>query len=267
MGEQGALALRAASELALPSLAMTGAQAHAAATPAPGHAGSVYVIRKAVAVHADSIVYVLERASDRAQAWVEVRDHDAAAANTANMVNAIGAKLLSDAGDEITPAWTGAHRRGTGDFSTFYRQLMMARKQISKFVEPSDLAGEWSDCRGMYFWHHKTPVAMKRVIEKTMGTQLRRDTAETARLSYGGATRGGGELQAIWLRFEAVIDARKLYSLVVETDRAAPMGVQGVVYQGMPGRPSQAGAANSRFHPATSPGRMPPPRCSRNSSA
>ncbi len=100
--------MRAASELALPSVAMTGAQAHAAATPAPGHAGSVYVIRKAVAVHADSIVYVLERASDRAQAWVEVRDHDAAAANTANMVNAIGAKLLlSDAGDEITPAWTG----------------------------------------------------------------------------------------------------------------------------------------------------------------
>lgn len=96
----------------------------------------------------------------------------------------------------------------------------MARKQISKFVEPSDLAGEWSDCRGMYFWHHKTPVAMKRVIEKTTGTQLRRDTAETAQLSYGGATRGGGELQAIWLRFEAVIDARKLYSLVVK--RTAP---------------------------------------------
>lgn len=97
---------------------------------------------------------------------------------------------------------------------------MMSRKPINKFVEPSDLAGEWSDCRGMYFWHHKTPVAMKHVIEKTAGTRLRRDTAETARLSYGGATRGGGELQAIWLRFEAVVDARKLYSLVVK--RTAP---------------------------------------------
>jgi len=97
---------------------------------------------------------------------------------------------------------------------------MMAKKQSTKFVEPSDLAGEWSDCRGMYFWHHKTPEAMKRVIEKTAGTQLRRDTAETTRLSYGGATRGGGELQAIWLRFEAVVDSRKLYSLVVK--RTAP---------------------------------------------
>jgi hypothetical protein len=97
---------------------------------------------------------------------------------------------------------------------------MMTKKQITKFVEPSDLAGEWADCRGMYFWHHKTPVAMKRVIEKTSGTRLCRDTTETARLSYGGAIRGGGELQAIWLRFEAVVDARKLYSLVVK--RTAP---------------------------------------------
>jgi hypothetical protein len=107
-GEDEALALRAAYDLALPSMAMPGAQAGAAALPAPAHSGSVYVIRKAVALHADSIVYVLERASDRAQAWVEVKDHDGAAANTANMVNAIGAKLLlSDAGDEITPAGTG----------------------------------------------------------------------------------------------------------------------------------------------------------------
>lgn len=97
---------------------------------------------------------------------------------------------------------------------------MMAKKKDTKFVEPTDLTGEWSDCRGMYFWHHKTPAAMKRVIEKTAGTQLRRDAAETTRLSYGGATRGGGELQAIWLRFEAVIDSRKLYSLVVK--RTAP---------------------------------------------
>lgn len=96
----------------------------------------------------------------------------------------------------------------------------MIKRKINRFVGPSDLVGEWSDYRGTYFWHEKPPVSMKCVIEKTTGTPLRRDPTELTALSYGGATRGGGELQAIWLRFEAVINSRKLYSLIVK--RSAP---------------------------------------------
>jgi hypothetical protein len=100
------LALRAESRLAPLSPAPPAGQGRMAG-PSPQDPGSVYVIRKAMGLDADSILYLLERASDQAQAWVEIRDRGPAprdvAANTVGMANAIGAKLLlSDAGDEVT---------------------------------------------------------------------------------------------------------------------------------------------------------------------
>jgi hypothetical protein len=100
------LALRAESQLASLSAAMPDRQT-GAANPAPLDTGSVYVIKKAVGLQADSILYLLERASDRAQALVEIKDRGPAprgvAANTVGMANALGAQLLlSDAGDEVT---------------------------------------------------------------------------------------------------------------------------------------------------------------------
>lgn len=100
------LALRAESRLASLSAATPERQA-GAANPAPLDPGSAYVIKKAVGLQADSILYLLERASDRAQALVEIKDRGpaphGAAANTVGMANALGAQLLlSDAGDEVT---------------------------------------------------------------------------------------------------------------------------------------------------------------------
>lgn len=103
-----ALALRAESRLVLPSAALRASQARAA-NPAPPDADSVYVIKKAVGLQADSILYLLERASDRAQAWVEIKDRGpeprGVTANTVGMANPIGERLLlSDAGDEVSLA-------------------------------------------------------------------------------------------------------------------------------------------------------------------
>jgi hypothetical protein len=97
---------------------------------------------------------------------------------------------------------------------------MIKKKSTHRFVAPTELSGEWSDCRGGYFWHDKAPVAVKQLVEKMTGTLLRRDSAAAHGLSYGGAARGGSELQAVWLRLEAVIGTRYLYGFVVK--RASP---------------------------------------------
>lgn len=93
----------------------------------------------------------------------------------------------------------------------------MGKRELSKFVEPTALTGEWLDSRETEFWHDRSPWAVKYAVEKMIGVLLERDLEDAERLAYRGRTTSGGEGRAFWLRFEAVINNRKLYSLQVES--------------------------------------------------
>ncbi len=93
----------------------------------------------------------------------------------------------------------------------------MGKREPNKFVEPAALPGEWLDVRETYFWHDRSPWAVKHAVEKLIGVLLDRVGEEAELLTYEGRTTAGGEGRGFRLRFEAVIDNRKLYSLRVES--------------------------------------------------
>ncbi|MCX6606201.1 MAG: hypothetical protein NTV52_21775 [Acidobacteria bacterium] len=94
----------------------------------------------------------------------------------------------------------------------------MGKREPSKFVEPTALTGEWLDSRETYFWHDRSPWAVKHAMEKMMGVLLDRVSEDEALLTYSGRTSSVGEGRAFRLRFEAMIGERKLYSLQVQSE-------------------------------------------------
>ena len=94
---------------------------------------------------------------------------------------------------------------------------MTKNSNTVKFVEPSDLEGDWSNCRGTNFWHAGSPIDVKRMIEKITGTLLKRDTSASPQLSDIGTSRVGGDSRFVWLRYEATIASRTAYSIVVKS--------------------------------------------------
>jgi len=94
---------------------------------------------------------------------------------------------------------------------------MMPRKQTSKFAEPSDLTGEWLDCRELHFWHDQDAFAVKRLIEKMTGALFQRDALDAEHLTYAGTSDTGNRKCGLRLRFEAVIESRNLYALQMES--------------------------------------------------
>ncbi len=77
--------------------------------------------------------------------------------------------------------------------------------------------GDWLDTRETYFWHDRSPCGVKYAVEKMIGALLERDLEDRDRLEYRGRTTSGGEGRRFRLRFEAVIENRKLYFLQVES--------------------------------------------------
>lgn len=91
----------------------------------------------------------------------------------------------------------------------------MTEYESSKFVEPSDLPGEWYDRRQIRFWHDEDPFAVKYFTEKATGSLLVRDPEDSEQLSYTGESVTGACRRALRLSFEAAFDSRNLYSLQV----------------------------------------------------
>lgn len=94
--------------------------------------------------------------------------------------------------------------------------MVIIKKLFSKFVEPANFSGDWVDQRQVHFWHDGHPIAVKYVVEKITATLLQRDQSDARQLSYCGCSDGSGTPREVCLRFEAVIDSRKLYSLQVK---------------------------------------------------
>jgi hypothetical protein len=89
------------------------------------------------------------------------------------------------------------------------------RKTAPALGEPSSLTGDWTDWQQIRFWHDGDPLDAKYFVEKVTGVLLSRD-ASLPVLTYRGMSSAGGDSRSVWLRHEAVIDARNLYSLDYE---------------------------------------------------
>ena len=94
----------------------------------------------------------------------------------------------------------------------------MGKRDQNELVELRAVAGQWLDVRGTYFWHDRSPWAVKHAMEKMIGVLLDRVAEDEALLTYSGRTSSAGEGRAFRLRFEAVIGERKLYSLQVQSE-------------------------------------------------
>lgn len=88
---------------------------------------------------------------------------------------------------------------------------------ISKFVEHSYRADEWSDVSLVWFWHDANPYVAKFALEKLTGILMARDASDAQHLSYSGTSIAGGHTRSLLVRFEAVIQGRNLYSLSIRT--------------------------------------------------
>ncbi|WP_321473047.1 hypothetical protein [uncultured Paludibaculum sp.] len=79
----------------------------------------------------------------------------------------------------------------------------------NKFVEPDETqTGEWVDHRETLFWHDRTPHEVKFEVEKLTGVLMKRDPAETERLTYTGESTVAATKYVLKLRFEAVTPRR-----------------------------------------------------------